>query len=221
MRYSAGMISRSSLLALALTVSMPMAAFAQAAPAGAVPPAPHWTPSPEMQAQMQRAHDDMRAAALAQLSPAHRSEIQAIIEQVNSGKLSDLKDATNRIDSVLSYNEAKAILAQGKKQMAAMHGGFRRGGPPGAPGSGPPPGAAVSPPGAAPPGPVAMGPQHAGNGWGPRGHRGHHHWSRRMHRAPDAGMLLLMVSVNRDRMHALMMQRMPGMRNRPGGPPPK
>jgi len=42
-----------------------------------------------------------------------------------------------------------------------------------------------------------------------------------MHRAPDAGMLLLMVSVNRDRMHALMMQRMPGMRNRPGGPPPK
>jgi len=44
-----------------------------------------------------------------------------------------------------------------------------------------------------------------------------------MHRAPDAGMLLLMASVNRDRMHALMQGMHPHgmhpMGNGPGGPP--
>jgi len=230
------MISRSSLLALALTVAMPLAAFAQTAAPAPAPPAPRWTPSPEMQARMQRAHDDFRAAALSSLSPAHRSAAQAIIDQVNSGKLSDLKDATNRIDAVLTYNEAKAILAAGQKAMAAMHDGFRHGGPPGAMGGGPPPVAAMPPPGAAlppppaPPGPgamaspsgppVAMGPPGPGRGWGPP--RGRHHWSM-MHRAPDAGMLLLMASVNRDRMHALMQGMHPRgmhpMGNGPGGPP--
>jgi len=220
------MISRSSLLALALTASMPLAAFAQAAPAAPpapAPPGPHWTPSPEMQARMQRAHDDFRAAALAQLSPAHRSELQAIIDQVNSGKLSDLKDATNRIDSVLTYNEAKAILAQGKKAMAAMHAGFKHDGAPGATGGGPPPGPAM-PPSTGPEGTGAMGhagmPPGAPNAPWPAGHR--HHWAM-MHRAPDAGMLLLMASVNRDRMHTLMQSMHPqGMRpmgNGPGGPP--
>jgi len=110
------MISRSSLLALALTVAMPLAAFAQTAAPAPAPPAPRWTPSPEMQARMQRAHDDFRAAALSSLSPAHRSAAQAIIDQVNSGKLSDLKDATNRIDAVLTYMKPKRFSRRGRRR---------------------------------------------------------------------------------------------------------
>jgi len=215
-----------SMLAVALAAAMPLAAFAQASP----PPGQWPSPSPEMKARMQRARDEMRAAAFAKLSPSHRAQIQSIVDQVNSGKIADPKDAVNRIDDVLSYSEAKAILAGFEERMRSMHpdgpGGRGRGGPPpGAPPPGAPP-APDSPPGMAggppmPGPPVAMGsgpsmpmasgapPPMGAGGW-------HHHG---MHGAPDAGMLLLMVGVNPDRADALMQgMHHPGPPG-PGGPP--
>jgi hypothetical protein len=214
------MTKRTSLLALALAAAMPVAAFAQSAP-----PARQWpTPSPEMKARMQHARDEMRTSAFSHLSPAHRAEVQAIVDQVNSGKLNDPKDAVNRIDNVLSYNEGKAIIAGFKAHMAAMHG--RRGGwhpggppPPGAPPAPPAPPAAGAPPAMPSGGPMAIGPggPMRGQGW----HGGWRHSRHRHHRGmrtPDAGQLLLMVAVNPDRMRTLM-QSMHQFRGRPGGVP--
>lgn len=102
-------------------------------------------PSPAMRAQMQQARDNAKTAALNDLSPADRTKVQAIIDQVNNGQLSDLKGAVTQIDAVLSPDESKAVLGERDKMIAAIkanmpagqngaapnggqHNGFGRGG---------------------------------------------------------------------------------------------
>ncbi|BDE05566.1 hypothetical protein WPS_08420 [Vulcanimicrobium alpinum] len=151
-----------SLAAAALAIGLPLGAAAQSAPDSAP-----GGPPPEMRARMERARDDARAAALGALSAAHRTQVQAILDQLNSGKLNDPRAAAAQIDGLLTADESKAVLAAHDKAVASFH---RDGNPPpGAP-QGPPPGAAP---------PDARG-------------------------APTAGRVLVMLGVNRDRMHEMM-----------------
>lgn len=171
-------------LAVALAAMAPVAAAAQAAGDPGVPPngPANGPPSDVMRARIARARDDARAAAYDQLSAAHRARVQSIVDQINSGKLGDLRDAANQIDAILTPAETKAVLALGIKLRDAMRRpvAYGGGGPDGPPPGGPPPDAA--PPGpSAPPG-VLM-------------------------RAPDAGRFLLLLGVNDDRMRALLQAR--------------
>jgi hypothetical protein len=168
-----------ALLAAAL-VALPAAALAQGAPG------PDAGPPADVRAQMDQARADARTAAFAKLSPAHRAGVQAVIDRVNAGKLTDLADAAAQIDANLTPDESAAVLAQRQTLMAAMHHGAPNGGgpPPGMqpPGEGgAPPGESGPPPGAGPP----------GDG---QGHGTH---------AADAGRFLLMLSVSRETMRAL------------------
>jgi hypothetical protein len=76
--------------------------------------------------------------------------VQAIIDQVNNGQLTDLRGAASQIDAILSPTETKAVLAERVKMMQTIQanmpdrpdgagpgGQGPNGGPPnGAPGNG-------------------------------------------------------------------------------------
>jgi hypothetical protein len=121
------------MLALALATGLSLAACAQqsnAAENGS-------GPSPEMRAQMQQARDNAKTAALNDLSAADRAKVQAIIDQVSNGQLTDIGGAVQQIDAVLTPDESKAVLGERDKMMAAiranMPAGATRGGPGGHP----------------------------------------------------------------------------------------
>ena len=169
------------LLAVVLASGLPLAACAQQSNAA------ENGPPPEIRAQMQQAHDAAKTAAFNDLSPANRTKVQAIIDQVNNGQLTDLKAAAQQIDAALSPNETKAVLAERTKMMAAMRANMPArpdGMGPGGPNGGPPPNA---------------GP----NGAPPNGERPHG-----MGRGNDAGRFLLQLGVSREKMHALRTQQM-------------
>ncbi|MBV9440719.1 MAG: hypothetical protein JOZ24_12065 [Candidatus Eremiobacteraeota bacterium] len=172
--------------AFALSVFGPAAALAQPNPA----PPVNGGPSADARAAMMKARDDARVAAYAALSADHRTKVQAIIDQVNAGKLTDPRGAAQQIDAILTPDESKAVLAQHDKLRAAMEqahaamGGPNGGPPPGGPGPGGP--------GAAPGGPGGMGPDaHHG---GPNGAHG---------MMNDAGFVLLQLAVDPQVMRAL------------------
>jgi hypothetical protein len=132
---------RLSLLALGLAAAIPLAAAAE-------PAAPAGDGSPEMRAQFERDRAETRTAVFADLSADHRAQVQAIVDKVNAGTLSNPLDAARQIDAILTPDEAKAVLAKRAKLGAAMHRGAREGAGP--PPGGPPPGG--PPPGGPPPG---------------------------------------------------------------------
>jgi hypothetical protein len=113
------------LAALSLAVAMPFAASAQAGPGAGGPP-------PEMRARMLQMRDDAHKAAFNDLTPAHRTQVQAIVDQVNSGKLTDFAAAANQINAILTPDETKAVIAEHEKAFAAMHRDASGGAPPGA-----------------------------------------------------------------------------------------
>lgn len=115
---------RLTMLAVALGAALPAAAFAQPAP-----PAAPGGPSPEMRAQFQHARDDARAAALNDLTPDHRTRVQAIVDQVNAGTLTDLRAAAQQIDAILSPEETTAVLGERTKMMSALHAAMGNAGP--------------------------------------------------------------------------------------------
>src|SRR5947209_10164820 len=101
-------------LALVVATGMPLAACAQQSNAG------ENGPSPEVRAQMQQARDTAKAAAFNDLSAADRAKVQAIIDQVNNGQLTDLRAAAQQIDAAITPAEAQAVLAERSKMMQAF-----------------------------------------------------------------------------------------------------
>jgi hypothetical protein len=56
-----------------------------------------------------------KTAAFNDLSGADRARVQAIIDQVNNGQLTDLRSAASQIDAILSPAETTAVLAERTK----------------------------------------------------------------------------------------------------------
>jgi hypothetical protein len=170
-----------SLLALGLAAAIPLAAAAEpAAGPGA------GAGAPETRAQSERARTEARAAVFADLNADHRAQVQAIVDKLNAGTLTNPIDAAKQIDAILTPDEAKAILAERAKLGGAMH----RGGPDGAgpPPGGPPPGG--PPPGGPPPGgPPPGGPPSGGPGMRPGG---------------SAGGFIVRVSIAPEKLHEMM-----------------
>ena len=168
------------LLAVVLASGLPLAACAQQSNAA------DNGPSPEIRAQMQQARDATKTAAFNDLTPANRAKVQAIIDQVNNGQLTDLRAASQQIDAVLSPAESKAVLAERTKMMQTMRANM----PPRPDNAGP---GGAGPNGAPPSG--APGADRPHGGFGGRG-------------GNDAGRFLLSLGVSREKMHALHQQQM-------------
>ncbi len=171
-----------SVLALMIAAGLPVSACAQQSNAA------ENGPPPEVRAQIQAAHDAAKTAAFNDLSAGNRSKVQAIIDDVNSGKQTDLRAAAQQIDALLSPDETKAVLAERTKMMQTMRANM----PP-------------RPDGANGPGPNGPGPNGAGpNGAGPNGGPGRGAGAR----GNDAGRFLLSLGVSREKMHELRQKQM-------------
>jgi hypothetical protein len=147
---------------------------------------------------MQAAHDSAKTAAFNDLSAGSRAKVQAIVDQVNNGQLTDLRAAAQQIDAVLTPAETKAVLAERDKLMQTMRANMpprpdgAMPGPNGPPPNGPPPGAAPNGP---PPNGAPNNADHP--------HRG-------MGGMKDAGGFLLRLAVSPEKMHQLhQMQQKP------------
>jgi hypothetical protein len=124
-------------LALFVATGLPLAACAQQsgnAAENGPPPA------------MLQARAAARTAAFNDLSSNDRAKVQAIIDQVNNGQLTDLRGAASQIDAILSPAETKAVLGERTKMMESMRANMPAhpdGAGPGGPGpnGGPPNGA--------------------------------------------------------------------------------
>ena len=136
-------------------------------------------PSPEMQAKMDAVRGDAKTAAFADLSEAHRTQVQAIVDQFDAdGSTLTLAAATQQIDALLTPQETTALLAQNQKMRDAMRAAFESSGAAGGPGG---PGGQRGPGG--------------GRGFGgPGGAR----------RTPDAGRFLLQVDALPDKYRSAM-----------------
>lgn len=100
-----------------LATCIPIATFAQTA-------TPTASPDPiamckELRSKAKAAQTDARNAALHALSPAHRAQVQSIIDRVKAGKL-DPRTATGQIDDLLTVDETKAVLAEQDKLHQTM-----------------------------------------------------------------------------------------------------
>jgi hypothetical protein len=168
-------------LAAVLAAGLPLSVLAQAG-------GPPNGPPPEMRAQMQAAHDAAKTAAFNDLSAATRAKVQAVIDQINGGQLTDVRAAAQQIDAMLTPAEAKAVLAERDKMMQSIQANMPArpdGASPNGPGA-----MAAGPNGAAPKGP------HDGMGRG----------------GNDAGRFLISLGVSREKMHELhkaQMQQQP------------
>jgi hypothetical protein len=110
--YGDGMNRNAFFGGVVLATCIPIAAFAQIA-------APSASPDPiamckELRSKTEAAQTDARNAALHGLSPAHRAQVQSIIDRVKAEKL-DARTATGQIDDLLTVDEAKAVLAEQDK----------------------------------------------------------------------------------------------------------
>ena len=166
-------------LALLVATGLPLAACAQQSNAA------ENGPSPEIRAQMQAARDSAKTAAFNALSATDRAKVQAIVDQVNNGQLTDLRAASQQIDAALTPAETTAVLAQRDKLMQTMRANMPPR-PDGAGPNGPPPN------GAAPNGPG--GPNNADHP-----HRGFG--------GKSAGSFLLRLAVSPEKMRALHQQQ--------------
>jgi len=177
-------------LALLVATGLPLAACAQQSNAA------ENGPSPEIRAQMQAARDSAKTAAFNALSAADRAKVQAIVDQVNNGQLTDLRAATQQIDAALTPAETTAVLAQRDKLMQTMRANM----PPRPDGAMPGPNG-PPPNGAAPNGP----PPNGGANNADHPHRGFG--------GKSAGSFLLRLAVSPEKMRALhqqQQQRPPG-----------
>ena len=186
------------MLALVLATGLPLAASAQQSNAAGN------GPSPEIRAQMQAAHDAAKTAAFNALSAADRAKVQAIVDQINNGQLTDLRAAAQQIDAALTPAETTAVLAQRDKLMQTMRANMPPR-PDGAGPNGPPPN------GAAPNGPPPNGA--APNGPPPNGGPNNADHPHRGFGGKSAGGFLLRLAVSPEKMRALhqqQQQRPPG-----------
>lgn len=109
-----------------LTLASPALVFAQDAPSNGAP-----------FSGMQQARDDAKTAAMNDLSPDHRTAVDAIVQKFDAGSVS-MSDAAGQIDALLTPQENTAVLGEAQKFREAMRQAFAsNGGPQGGPG-GPP-----------------------------------------------------------------------------------
>ena len=123
---------RTILFALTLALcAAPVAAAAQGFP----------SMTPEQMAQLQTLRDTAKTTSFNALSADHRTKVQAIITQFNSGSLS-IADAVTQIDAVLTPDESKAVIAAGQTMRDGMRKMYQdaNGGATPPPREGPPPG---------------------------------------------------------------------------------
>jgi len=135
---------RKLLAVVLLSLAFPTTALAQAPPYGA---------APSDSTDFEQARQDASVAALNALSETHRSQVHGIVDRFDAGSLS-FDDAARQIDTILSPDENKALLAQEQQfrsKLRPSQAGDERGGPPpvdspagpppeGFPGGGPPAG---------------------------------------------------------------------------------
>ena len=98
-------------LALLVATGLPLAACAQQsgnAEENGPPPA------------LLQARAAAKTASFNDLRPADRAKVQAIIDQVNNGQLTDLRGAASQIDAILSPAETTAVLAERTKMMETL-----------------------------------------------------------------------------------------------------
>ena len=99
-------------LALLMATGLPLAACAQqsgnAAEGAGPPPA------------VVQARAAAKTAAFNDLSAPDRAKVQAIIDQVNNGQLTDLRSASQQIDSILTPAETTAVLGERTKMIDAI-----------------------------------------------------------------------------------------------------
>jgi hypothetical protein len=126
MLYTAFM--RHLILAAALAASM-LTGCNQAPQSGQTDGAPGATASlsPEMRAQMQHLRLDAKTASMNALSAQHRTIVVTTAKQFDDGALS-IPEAANKIDAVLTPQEASAVLAEQRKMRAAMRQAFSQAG---------------------------------------------------------------------------------------------
>ena len=170
-------------LALALATGLPLAACAQQSNAA------ENGPPPAIRAQMQQARDNAKTAAFNDLTAADRAKVQAIIDQVNNGQLTDLRAAAQQIDAALTPAESKAVLGERDKMMAAIRANM-----PARTDNNMGPGPNGAPPNGAPAN-------------GTNGERPHGAWGG--HRAQTAGRFLLQLGVTPEKMRALRHAQQP------------
>ena len=157
-------------LALLMAAGLPLAACAEQSNAAEGPPP-----------AVVQARAAAKTAAFNDLSGSDRAKVQAIIDQVNNGQLTDLRAAAQQIDAVLSPTETTAVLAERTKMMDAIHANM-----PARPDGAGPNGA----------GPNGMGPNGMGpNGGPPNGMAPKH--------ASTAGRFLLQLGVSPEKMREL------------------
>ena len=106
-----------SILSLGVALAVPFAASAQTAPGA--PNSPAMTPSPDQVAKMAQIRADNRTAAMKAVSPAHVVAVQAIVDQLNAGKI-DQRAASTQIDGVLTPDETASVIAIGTKMRSDM-----------------------------------------------------------------------------------------------------
>ncbi len=98
-------------LALLVATGLPLAACAQQsgnAAENSPPPA------------VLQARAAAKTAAFNDLSGSDRTRVQAIIDQVNNGQLTDLRSAASQIDAILSPAETTAVLGERTKMMQTI-----------------------------------------------------------------------------------------------------
>ncbi len=92
-------------------------------------------PPAQVRSQIQQIRSDAKTAAFNALSADHRSRVQSIIDQFNSGSL-DRDTAASQIDGVLTPSESQAVLAQQTKMRDALRAAFAQSGQSGSTGQG-------------------------------------------------------------------------------------
>ena len=81
--------------------------------------------SGDMRAKLSQVRSDAKTATMADLSDAHRSAVQAIVDKFDAGGSTlTLADATSQIDAILTPDESSKVLAERQKMRDAMHAIF-------------------------------------------------------------------------------------------------
>jgi len=106
-----------TVLTLGVVLAVPLAASAQTSPTA---PNPAMSMSPEMAAKNAQIRTDAKAASMKALSPAHVTAVQAVVDQLNAGKIADPRAAYQQIDAILTPEETSAVLAIGAKMRTDM-----------------------------------------------------------------------------------------------------
>ena len=104
--------------AVLLAAFIPAGAFAQGA-CGAkpieLPPI-----SKDVRAKLEAAHAAARDAAFRTLTPEHRTRAQAIIDGITADRTADPRAAAKQIDTLLTPDESKAVLAEGQRLLEKL-----------------------------------------------------------------------------------------------------